>query len=141
MLSELEQTITEFFTGCCRKGLFFLEPNHQSLAISAFHYIIFIVGFYYFFFHSNPRDYFRIIFFSFILLGLLSYFTINRCILTSIELKLSKDKNLIQKTIDKFFGEETEGNITSKIVFVFGTIVLGYILLKDYGYIKLKDFE
>ncbi len=137
----LEETITEFFTGCCRKGLFFLEPNYQSLAISAFHYIIFIGGFYYFFFHSNPGDYFRVFFFFFFLFGLLSYFTINRCILTSIELKLSKDKNLIQKYIDKFFGEETEGNITSKIVFIVGTIVLGYYLLKDYGYINFEDSE
>ena len=53
-------------------------------------------------------------------------------------LKLSKEKNLIQKTIDKFFGEEIEGNITSKIVFIFGTIVLGYCLLNDYGYINFK---
>jgi hypothetical protein len=135
---SLEETITEFFTNCCKRVLFFLEPNHQSLVISVFHYIIFIIGFYYFFFHSNARDYFRIFFFIFILSGLISYFTINRCILTSIELKLSKEKNLIQKTIDNFFGKEIEGNITSKIVFVVGTIILGYCLLNDYGYINFK---
>ncbi len=132
MSSNLEQNITEFFTNCCKKSLFFLNNNQQSLVISLFHYIIFIAGFYYFFFYSKPGSYFRILFFLFILTSLISYCIINKCILTSIELKLSKEKNIIQSTISKYFGEETEGNITSKIVLLFSTILIGSIVIRDY---------
>lgn len=138
MLSDLEKTITEYLTKFCNNILFFLSNNNKSLVVSIFHYVIFILGFIYFSFYSNPGDYFRVIFFVFILFSAISYFTINRCILTSIELNLSKEKNLIQKTIDKYFGEETEGNITSKIILTIGSIITGLVLLKDYEYLHIK---
>jgi hypothetical protein len=134
-LKELEKDITDFSIKFLNYILFFLSNSQKSLIVSIFHYIIFILGFYYFFFKTNPGDIFRILFFIFIILGTLSYFIFNRCILTSIELKLSSDKNIIQKTIDKYFGSQTEGNITSKIVLTVGSIITGIILLKDYGFI------
>jgi hypothetical protein len=131
---SLEKNITEFFVNFCKQGLFFLSDNHQSLVISLIHYALFIVGFYYFFFYSKPGDYFRIFFFIFTLLGAIGYFTFNKCILTSVERSLSKEKNQIQKIIDRFFGEEIEGNITSKFVLLVGSIVTGIVLLRDYNY-------
>lgn len=139
-LKGIEEDITELCTTILNSSLFFLNNNQKSLAVSIFHYIIFIVGFYYFFFKSNPGDVFRVLFFIFCALGALSYFTFNRCLLTSIELNLSSDKNIVQKTIDKYFGSQTEGNITSKIVLTICTIITGIILLKDYGFIKLSQY-
>jgi hypothetical protein len=135
-LKEIEEDITDFCTKIINYSLFFLTNSQKSLSVSILHYIIFIIGFYYFFFESNPGDIFRVLFFIFITTGALSYFIFNRCILTSIELKLSKNKNFIQKTIDKYFGSQTEGNITSKIILTVSVIIIGFILLKDYGYLK-----
>ena len=134
-LKTIEEGITEFCTKILNVSLFFLDNKKKSLTVSIFHYLIFIIGFYYFFFESKPGDIFRIVFFIFVSLGALCYFLFNRCILTSIELNLSGDKNIIQKMIDNYFGSQTEGNITSKIVLSFGAIVIGIILLKDYGFI------
>jgi hypothetical protein len=137
-LKTIEEDITELFTDILNSSLFFLNNSQKSLAVSIFHYVIFIIGFYYFFFKSNPGDPFRVLFFIFCALGASSYFIFNRCVLTSIELKLSSDKNIIQKTIDKYFGSQNEGNITSKIVLTIFTIITGIILVKDYGFIKLS---
>jgi hypothetical protein len=38
--------------------------------------------------------------------------------------------------MDKYFGQEIEGNITSKIILSASSIVIGIVLLKDYGYLK-----
>lgn len=133
-LESIEKDITDFWTNIFKSLLFFLEPRYQSLFVSFLHYAIFIAGFYYFFIISRPGDLFRILFFIFVLLGALSYFIFNKCFFTSIELNLFKDKNLIQSLMDKYFGKEIEGNITSKIILSLGTIIMGVILLKDYGY-------
>ena len=37
--------------------------------------------------------------------------------------------------MDTYFGKEIEGNITSKIVLSIMTVVTGFVLLKDYGFI------
>lgn len=134
-MESIETTLTEFITNLFRCLLFFLNPSHQSLIVSIIHYVIFVAGFYYFFFHTSPGDTFRLLFFGLVLGGALSYFTTNRCILTSVERNLSKEKNFIQKTIDQYFGKEIEGNISSKIVLSAGSIILGGVLLADYGYI------
>ncbi len=134
-LNKLEESITDFFTKSLNYILFFLSNSQKSLLVSLFHYIIFIIGYYYFFFRSNPGDLFRIIFFTFILICAILYYIFNRCLLTSLELKLSSNKNIIQKTIDKYFGTQVEGNKTSKIVLSVGVIVTGTVLLKDYGFI------
>lgn len=139
-MASIETALTEFITNLFRCLLFFLNPNHQSLIVSIIHYAIFIIGIYYFFFHTGPGDIFRLLFFTFVLGGAISYFTTNRCILTSVERNLSKEKNFVQKTIDQYFGKEIEGNITSKIVLTVGTIILGSTLLVDYGYLP-KSIE
>ena len=115
--------------------LFFLTGPQQSLFVSIIHYIIFVLGLYYFFFISNPGDTFRLIFFFIFLISVLSYFIFNKCFFTSIERRLCKDKNIIQMTMDTYFGIEIEGNISSKIILSIGTIVTGLVLLKDYGII------
>jgi len=136
-LDLIENKITDFSTDFFKTILFFLQANTQSLFVSVIHYIVFIIGFAYFFFYSAPRDIFRVVFFIIVLFGALSYFTFNRCFFTSIELNLSGKKNPIQKIVDKFFGKEIEGNVTSKIVLGVSSLILGGILLKDYGIIKL----
>jgi hypothetical protein len=114
-----------------------LNQNQQALIVSFIHYAVFVVGFYYFFFQSKPGDIYRIVFFIFVVLGALSYFIFNKCFFTSIELNLSNnEKNPIQQIMDKYFGQEIEGNITSKIILSASSIVIGIVLLKDYGYLK-----
>lgn len=140
ILKSIETKITDFFVFLFKNLLFFLSNNHKSLFVSVLHYAIFILGFYYFFFHSSPHDRFRIFFFFLIFLGALSYFTFNKCFFTSIELKLSSEKNAIQSFIDKYFGKEVEGNITSKIVLCLGTIIIGGIIVKDYGIITSRVY-
>jgi hypothetical protein len=138
-LEKVENKITEFLVSFIKTTLYFLTGNQQSFVISFIHYVVFIIGFYYFFFQSEPKSIFRIIFFFVVLLGALSYFTFNRCTFTSIEFDLSEKKNPIQKVVDVFFGKEIEGNISSKIVLSLCSILLGTILLKDYGYIKISN--
>jgi hypothetical protein len=138
-LNKIEERITDFWTNFFRSLLFFLTKNQQSVFVSFLHYIVFIVGFYYFFFKSHPGGAYRLVFFVFVVLGALSYFIFNRCFFTSIELSLSDEKNSIQKLVDKYFGKEVEGNITSKIVLSIGVFITGLVLLKDYGIIKLGN--
>ena len=133
-LNRIERKITDFWTTLVKTLLFFLNGNQQSLFVSAIHYIIFIVGFYYFFFKSAPGDIFRILFFLMIIISALCYFIFNKCFFTSIELSLSKEKNLIQSFMDIYFGKEIEGNITSKIILSISAVITGIILLKDYGF-------
>lgn len=135
-LDKIEKKITDISTSIFSNLLFFLNNNQKSFCVSLLHYSIFILGFYFFFFQSNPGDLYRIVFFIFVFLGALSYFIFNKCFFTSIELKLCPDKNGIQKLMDTYFGKEIEGNFTSKIVLGVGSIILGGILLKDYGVFK-----
>jgi hypothetical protein len=136
-LDKIEQKITDISTSIFSNLLFFLKDNQKSLAVSLFHYSIFIIGFYYFFFQSKPGDLYRILFFVFVFLGAISYFIFNKCFFTSIELKLSPDKNIIQSLMDNYFGKEIEGNITSKIVLGASSIIIGVILLNDYGILNI----
>lgn len=136
-LETLEEKTTAVITNFFKNILFFLNGSQQSLFVSVIHYIIFIVGFYFFFFGSEAGSPFRIFFFFVVAISALSYFIFNRCFFTSVELSLSEDKNAIQKFIDKYFGKEIEGNITSKIVLTIGTLITGLFLLRDYGYLKL----
>jgi flagellar biosynthesis protein FlhB len=138
-LDIIEKKITDFWTDFFRRILFFLKDDHQSLFVSFLHYIVFILGLIYFFFYSHAGDLYRILFFCFALLGALSYFIFNRCIFTSIEINLSDKKNNIQKVIDKYFGKEIEGNITSKFVLSLFSIITGISLLKDYGLLNQTE--
>lgn len=131
-LDELERGITETFTNVIRSTLFFLEPSSQSLIVSIFHYALFIIGFYIFFFYSTPKSLFRWIFFGAILFGFIYYFTFNRCILTSVELNLCKTKNIVQDFIAGYFGQNLEGNTSSKIALTISLIITSVVLLQDY---------
>ena len=43
--------------------------------------------------------------------------------------------------MEEYFGEEIEGNIISKIVLLLFSVIVGVILLKDYGYLKLDNIR
>ena len=131
-LDILERGITETFTDIVKSALFFLRPSSQSLLITIFHYALFIVGFYVFFFYSKPKSIFRWIFFVAILLGFFYYFIFNRCLLTSIELSLCKNKNIIQNFIANYFGHGTQGNKSSKISLTISLFIVSLVLLRDY---------
>jgi hypothetical protein len=138
-LEKLEDNITDFWTEIFKSTLFFLTNTQKSIVVSIIHYIVFVFGFYYFFFKSEPRSLFRVAFFIFVALGALSYFLFHKCFFTSIEFSLSNKKNFIQKFFDRYFGKETEDNVISKIVLSIGTLISGFILLKDYGIIKFNN--
>jgi len=131
-LDTLERNITETFTDIVRTSLFFLEPSAQSFCVSIFHYALFIIGFYILFFYSKPKSTVRWVFFGIILFGFIYYFIFNRCILTSIELSLCRDKNIIQNFIAYYFGNSTEGNKSSKIALTISVLLIGLVLLRDY---------
>lgn len=138
-LDIVEKRITEFWTKFFQISLFFLADNNKSLFVSFIHYIIFILGFIWFFFYSVPGDLYRLIFFLTVLTGAASYFVFNKCFFTSIEQSLCGRKNTIQNFIDKYFGKETEGNITSKIVLSLSSIIVGLVLMMDYGFILIDE--
>lgn len=139
ILDTIELNVTGFWTELFKSVLFFLNQHQQSIIVSFIHYTVFIIGLYFFFFHSKPKDAFRVIFFIFVALGALSYFIFNKCFFTSIELNLSNnEKNPIQATMDNYFGQEIEGNTTSKVILSAITAITGLTLLKDYGYIGPK---
>lgn len=132
-LKELEIKITDFWSNFFKTIFFMFKPMTQSLLVSIIHYAVFITGYIYFLFISNPGDILRIVIFIGFLLGMISYFTFNKCFFTMIELKISKNrKNGIQRFMDRYFGKEIEGNLTSKIVLLVSTVVLGSIILRDY---------
>jgi hypothetical protein len=131
-LDILERGITETFTDIVKSALFFLRPSSQSLLITIFHYALFIIGFYVFFFYSKPKSIFRWIFFVAILFGFFYYFIFNRCLLTSIELSLCKNKNIIQNFIASYFGHGTQGNKSSKISLTISLFTVSLVLLRDY---------
>ena len=119
--------------------LFFLEPLQQSLMVSFFHYAIFFVGLYYFIYHAKPNGIYRPLFFGFALVSLLSYLVFNKCLLTHMELGISKEANAIQGTVEAFFGSRIEGNTSSKVVLSLLTLVTGLFLINDYGILKVSD--
>lgn len=132
ILNTIESVITETFTDFFRTSLFFLEPSYQSLFVSILHYAFFIVGFYFLFFKSTPKSLYRWLFFIFTVMAMIFYFIFNRCILTSIELNLCNQKNIIQNFIAYYFGNSIEGNSSSKIVLTLSVIVTSIVLLRDY---------
>ena len=122
------------------KGVFFfLAAPYQSLMVSLFHYAIFILGLYYFIYRAKSHGTYRPFFFAFVLFSLICYLLLNKCLLTQIELGISKEKNAIQETVEGFFGAQTEGNVSSKVVLSLLTVVTGLFLINDYGILKVSD--
>ena len=134
-MHTIENNITDFFTDLFKTILFFLEETQPSVCVSILHYLIFIVGFYYFFFYSTPGDISRILFLIFMILATLSYYCFNKCLAIVVENNLSKHKNAIQAFMDKCFGEDCEGNVYSKGFLLSGTILLSIIIAHDYNMI------
>lgn len=118
---------------------FFLSAPYQSLMVSFIHYAVFFIGLYYFIYRAKPNGIYRSLFFVFVLFSLLCYLVFNKCLLTHMELGISKETNLIQETIEGFFGSQTEGNISSKVVLSLLTLVTGLFLINDYGILKVSD--
>jgi thiol:disulfide interchange protein len=133
VISWMEQMLITIGLLLFRTIFFFLEDSYQSFMVSIVHYAIFIIGFYYFMYHSNPRSTYRIVFFLFVLGSTICYYLFNKCILTQIEMSLSKDQNAIQKTMEYYFGNKIEGNESSKIVLSSLTLLTGLLLGKEYG--------
>jgi len=130
---NIEKRIVDSSVSFIQTVFFFLNGNQQSLLVSFIHYFITILLIYYFF-KSKPRSLQRILLFIIVLIFTISYFIFNRCLFTSIELKLSEEKNPIQKVSSMYFGENKEGNVMSKISLSVLSIVGGIILLKDLKY-------
>lgn len=124
-----------FFKTC----FWFLNESHQAFMVSFMHYAIFIVGLYYFIYRAPPRSMYRIFFFAFLIFSALCYLTFDKCIMTHIELNICQEQNRIQKTIEHFFGNETEGNCISKTVLIGLTLFAGLVLLYDYGILTYCD--
>jgi hypothetical protein len=130
IIEQIEQSFILLGVVIFKVLFFFLEDVHQSLMVSFIHYTVFIIGFYYFIF-TNPKSKYRLYFFAFVLFSMLCYFMFNRCILTQVEFFICPKQNKIQETIGHFFGEQTEGNVSSKMVLTAMTIITGIILLHD----------
>jgi hypothetical protein len=139
VVKNIENMITDFWVNFFKTLLWFLDKNYQSLCVSIIHYTIFIIGIYMFFFVYRPGSIYRCLFFIFFSLSTIAYFVFNSCILTSIELKLSSEKNIVQNFIGRYFGHGIEGNFSSKIVLITGTLITGSTLLKDYFSETNKD--
>lgn len=134
--SAWEQTIAEGIAEGIRTLFFFLNSHQQSCVVSFFHYFVFAVGFYIFFF--TKHEWLQILFFLFVVGAAASYDFLNKCIFTSIERCLSPEENPIQRMMCSYFGEEIEGNESSKYFLKGSSIVLGSILAGRYM-IKRKD--
>ena len=118
---------------------FFLDAPNQSLMVSFLHYAIFFVGLYCFVYHAGARGIYRPLFFVFVLMSLISYIVFNKCLLTHMELGISKERNAIQGTVETFFGSQIEGNTSSKVVLSILTMVTGLFLAHDYNILKVSD--
>ena len=138
-IRRMETSLIAFGILVFKSVFFFLAPHHQSLMVSFFHYAIFFLGIYYFIYRAKPNGTYRPLFFAVILFSLLCYLVFNKCILTHIELGLFKETNLIQGTVEAFFGSQTEGNTSSRVVLSFLTLLTGVYLLNDYGILKVSD--
>jgi hypothetical protein len=112
---------------------FFLSAPQQSLMVSFFHYAIFFVGLYFFMYRAKPNGIYRPLFFVFVLVSLLCYLMFNKCLLTHMELGICNETNVIQRTVESFFGSRIEGNHSSKVVLGMLTIVTGLFLMNDYA--------
>lgn len=130
IISQIEQTFILFGVYLFKTLFFFLHDVHQSLMVSIIHYAVFIIGFYYFIF-ADPKSKYRIWFFAFVVFSMLCYFAFNRCILTQIELSISPKKNKVHDITEYFFGCETVGNRSSKMVLSAMAVITGIILLHD----------
>jgi hypothetical protein len=126
----IEKNISETVAAGVQWILFFLKPTHQACLFSAFHYIIFLIGFYVFFFVKYQP--YRILVYIFITFAAISYEIFNKCLFTSIELCLYPIQNPIQEMMCSYFGESIEGNESSKTFLKTASFGLGSIIIMDF---------
>ncbi len=137
--SRLEAALISFGVFLFQTIFCFLRAPNQSFLVSFLHYIIFAVGLYYFFYRTNSKGMYRTIFFLFVLFSFLCYLVFDKCLLTHIELGISKEQNMIQRTMETFFGSQMEGNTSSRVVLGAMTLGTGLVLAKDYGIFKVSE--
>lgn len=129
IVQTIEKNITKTVAECIQWILFFLKPSHQACVFSIFHYVIFAIGFYVFFFVKYQP--YRIIVYICITFAAISYEIFDKCLFTSIEYCLSPMQNPIQEMMSAYFGEAIEGNESSKTFLTTASIVLGCIIVAD----------
>jgi len=129
IIQLIEKNISETVASGVQWMLFFLKPTHQACLFSVFHYVIFIIGFYVFFFVKYQP--YRIIVYICITFAAISYEIFNKCLFTSIEYCLSPMQNPIQEMMSTYFGEAIEGNESSKTFLSIASLSLGSIIIMD----------
>jgi hypothetical protein len=137
--SRLEAALISFGIFFFQTFFFFLRAPTQSSMVSFLHYAIFAIGLYYFIYKADSKGIYRILFFLFVLFSFICYLVFNKCLLTHIELGISNEKNMIQHTIETFFGSQIEGNTSSKVALSMMTLVTGLFILHDYGIFKVSE--
>jgi hypothetical protein len=129
IIQTIEKNISETVASGVQWMLFFLKPTHQACLFSVFHYVIFIIGFYVFFFVKYQP--YRILVYICITFAAISYEIFNKCLFTSIEYCLSPIQNPIQEMMSTYFGEAIEGNESSKTFLSIASLALGSIIIVD----------
>jgi hypothetical protein len=129
IIDTIEKNISETVASGIQWILFFLKPTHQACLFSVFHYVIFLIGFYVFFFVKYQP--YRIIVYICITFAAISYEIFNKCLFTSIEYCLSPIQNPIQEMMSTYFGEAIEGNESSKTFLSIASLALGSIIIMD----------
>ena len=125
----IEKNISETVASGVQWMLFFLKPTHQACLFSVFHYVIFAIGFYVFFFVKYQP--YRILVYVCITFAAISYEIFNKCLFTSIEYCLSPIQNPVQEMMSTYFGEAIEGNESSKTFLSIASLSLGSIIIMD----------
>lgn len=137
-IDRLGDAMVDLMVRVVHRVLFFMTGKQQSLFISFFHYgvslILLVI-----FFLVPPQHPFRIIMFiiSVIILGQLLIF--QRCLLFSIETKLSNQPNIIQRTAAIILGKEYPSNLWTRLFVFIVTILFGIQLLHDFD-ISFESF-
>jgi hypothetical protein len=115
-----------------QRVFFFLDDWMQSMLVSIFHIMIYVVGFSLFYI-AKPCSIYRIAFLCFILYMLLLSFLFDQCMFLSIEKKLWADDTIFHKLWSRLFGRKN--NV--RILLVGASILLFSIVLHDCSIIEL----
>lgn len=135
-LDILEKTITDSIVNIFKTILFFCDCEMQSTIITAFHYLIFVIGVYIFYFVVKPKSYYKIIFLIFVCIALTAYIVFNKCVFSSAEYCIYEGKNYLQKIFDSRSEDSeteillnktiTKAFLSAMILFLFLSIVYDY---------------
>lgn len=132
IIENLETTITETASTICKQVLFFCETKLQSTIITILHYLVFIVGIYYFYFVAKPKSLYKKIFFLFCLMAYLAFLLFDKCLCSSVEYKLHNSRNFIQEFMGSKFGDGEVGKTVSKSNLLMISLFIGLSLVYDY---------